>query len=267
MIGFPTFEESYMASFHVYMDESGQSNNSTCVAMCGYVSGAQEWEAFSHKWDAFRLANDLPPIHTSDMMNFARKWKRKQREWGKDAEPRRDDILNRAALMVQSFELVALGAAVDATYFGHMQQCEFKRRAEDPHFLAFQRAILTALKITENQRHNAISIVMDDSDRFSVKCYRLLNKIKLKYPEMAKRLAGICFVKDDFCPPVQAADMLAYFTRREVQNLPQSKLELIKANPLYLCLTRGGAHQPLLMNGNNLEEMRKHVESGRDKTL
>lgn len=255
-----------MAVFHVCLDESGKFKSLApdYTSLCGYIGSAHEWERFSERWDSIRLANSLPPIHVSDMMSFQNEWYPKKQEWGEKAEEKRNECLERFALLIQQADIRCVGAAVDAAYFRKMPQCEFKRKAEDPYFLSFQQAILASLRCTELLRNNTISLIMDDDQEYSMKCYKLLNKVRLRYPDISKRITGICFVDDNTYPPVQAADMIAYYSRQQLISLPKSPLAIPPADPMFVCLTRGLSQQPRFFSGDVLEEARQNVDAGSD---
>lgn len=120
-----------------------------------------------------------------------------------------------------------------------MPQSTFKKKAEDTHYLAFQQAVMTALKKTEGfSLNDSISVILDDDEKYSLECYKLLNKIKINHPEWRRRITGICFVDDRTCPPVQAADMISYCTRDQLIARPKSRLApMPPPNALFRVLT------------------------------
>jgi hypothetical protein len=57
-------------------------------------------------------------------------------------------------------------------------------------------------------------LTFDEDEEYSVKCYKLISRLRRIRPEVKSLIASISFAADDFFPPLQAADVLANLTNK-----------------------------------------------------
>jgi hypothetical protein len=242
-----------MAILHLCLDESGKFRDSDYVSFCGYVSYAHDWEAFSQDWMSALLSEGLSVLHTTDAYRFnGDEWKAKKAAWGTDAEAERDALLLRFAAIVNKHAGPCVGAAVDAAHYRKMAS-DFRKRLTNPHYLGFEQVVreVVGLSNVAGQQHT-IGLIVDDEEEYSIECYRLLTKLKLRNPDMRNRLTSLCFANDNTYPPLQAADLLAHVTRHEL--IRKSVEPGRTPGALYSALTinhRGS--QPLFFDAKSLD--------------
>src|SRR5262249_31366713 len=128
----------------------------------------------------------------------------------------------------------------------------------DPVFLAFHTMIMRGIEKTEIvDKHSPISIVVDDDQDYSIECYRLLEVLRTHpdpvFSKVKERVHGMCFGNDKSYPAIQAADMLAYESRRLLLEL--TKNPDYEPSERYLALTLYLHHQPRLYTAANLDEL------------
>ncbi len=242
-----------MDILHLCLDESGKFRDSDYVSFCGYVSYARDWEALSQEWMSALLHERLSVLHTTDAYHFnGEEWKAKKAEWGNNAEAERDALLLRFAAIVNKHAGPCVGAAVDAAHYRKMPS-DFRERLTNPHYLGFEQVVreVVGLSNVAGQQHT-IGLIVDDEEEYSIECYRLLTKLKLKNPAMRKRVTSLCFANDNFYPPLQAADLLAYVTRQE---LIRKSLEPGRTpGALYSALTiKHRGTQPIFFDAKSLD--------------
>jgi hypothetical protein len=244
-----------MAILHTCLDESGKFRDSQYVSFCGYISYAHDWEEFSRDWQSALLNENLSVLHAKDAYHFnGEEWKAKKARWGDEAESKRDALLLRFARIINEHAGPCTGAAVDCAYYRSMPS-EFRQRLTDPHYLAFEHAVREAVGWSNvaNKRHT-VGIIVDDDQEYSVECYGLLTKLKLRAPDIKQRVVSICFATDDGYPPLQAADLLAYVTRQELIGISQRPER--KPSELYAALTINHRQtQPVLFGAQALDEI------------
>lgn len=251
-----------MAVFYIYADESGKLIKNDYTSFCGYVAHAAEWQRFAMEWDTLLMKWSVPPVHMSKIMSPEIKkdeWSKIKTDWGKDWETNRDIMLEQFASAVRDSGLVCVGAAVDAKHFRLLADSEFKKEAKDPLYLSFHHIVMSAIeKIEVIDKYSPISIVIDDGDEeYSIGCYKLLNNLKKhpdhKFDKVRQRIDGMCFGNDRSYSGLQAADMVAYETRR----LLIDRIKDAKAEPsrLLTYLTFAGKHKPGLFTAAILDEL------------
>jgi hypothetical protein len=130
---------------------------------------------------------------------------------------------------------------------------DFRERLTNPHYLGFEQVVreVVGLSNVSGQQHT-IGLIVDDEQEYSIECYRLLAKLKLKNPDMRNRVTSLCFANDISYPPLQAADLLAYVTRQE---LIARSLEPGRApGALYCALTINHRRtQPVFFDAKSLD--------------
>lgn len=254
-----------MAVFYIYCDQSGKFVRDDYISFCGYVGHASEWERFALEWNNCRMRWGVPAVHMARIMFPDRKddeWLKIKNARGKDWDKWRDLVLGDFAATIRSAQIVAVGAIVDSKHFNALADSEFKREAKDPLFLALHTVIMRGIEVTEViDRHSPIGLVIDDDHENSIECYRRLNKLK-EHPDpmfrkVKDRVHAMSFANDVSFPGLQAADMLAYESRRfMVERITNPAAE---PSDLYLSLTLLLTHQPKLYTPEILDELERGV--------
>lgn len=238
-----------MATFYIYADESGKLKQSDYTSFFGYIGHASEWARFGMEWDNARMRWQVPAIHMRAIRFPERdkEWSEVKARWGRDWEARRDLMLNDFVQTIRSAQIVALGAVVDAKHFRSLPDSDFKKESRDPLYLAFHTVVMRGIETTEVvDKHSPISIVVDDDQDYSIGCYKLLDVLRthpdLMFSKVKERIHGMCFGNDKSYPGIQAADMLAYESRRLM--VEKIRDPNFPASEMYLALTLFLQHQP-----------------------
>lgn len=250
-----------MAHFHVYGDESGKLGKSEYTSFCGYVGSASEWQRVSVEWNDCRLRWGVPPIHMRAIVCPDRDpegWLKIQKQYGSQWEETRSRILREFSLIIQRASVACIGAVVDSGHFDAMRDSKFKQEAKNPHYLAFHELVMAAIEKTEKIGFTeSISIVLDDDQEYSVECYKILESLKATFATIRERIVGICFVNDVAYAPIQAADMVAFESRRlmvERKSAPDTP-----PSDILRALTMGLYHMPKFYNASTLDGLEKTV--------
>jgi hypothetical protein len=242
-----------MAFFHIYGDDSGKfpNPNDDYTAFCGYVAHTSETNRFSLEWQNHLFRWHVPPLHMREIMHEKGPWLEVKNRWGLEWEVKRDVMLREFAAIIRDANVVCVGAVVDAAHLRSLPESEFRRTFTDSLYLAFHQLVMGGIEATEIiDRHSSISIVVDDDKDSYSKCYEYLQTLKNVIPKVKERVCAICFADDRSYPILQAADMIAYESRRVMLKKkanPAVTLEEINA-PLGLFgdLTMYSINQPML---------------------
>ena len=166
------------------------------------------------------------------------------------------------AQLVFDSNIGAVGASVDAMAYRAIKKekpADFFIANADSNVFLFQPGLMSALdKIELVDKTGSLSIHIDDDRQHSFDYYKaywhlkeMANHPKLpphmkpRFERITKRVDQLCFSSDDFHPGIQAADMLAYVSRRFKQE-PQFEADKERADFetfLFSLLTRGGTHR------------------------
>jgi hypothetical protein len=252
----PVELEEWMASFYVYVDDSGKFANpkSPFFSFCGYVAHASEVERFSLEWLNLRYIWQVPAIHMSAIMHPEgdAEWQKVREAWGAGWEVKRDRMILEFSEVIRHSRMVCVGAVVDAKHYRSMRMSKFTKKY-NPQNLAFLAVVMKAIKTTEViDKHTPIGVVVDDDREASLHCYEMLDHMKQAFPVVRERIGSLCFVNDNAFPVVQAADMIAFEARKQME--ARVKNPDAKSSELFSALTRSGLHQPKLITGDLLDK-------------
>jgi hypothetical protein len=253
-----------MAVFHIYGDASGKLSNSAYTSFCGYVAHVSEWAHVTPEWENCRFKWQVPPLHMSAITHPDEDagWGRIKTQWGNQWEDKKNAMLEDFAGIIKGADIVCVGAVVDAAHFKKLAftDTDFAKLFKDTMYLALHKLVTQGIEKTEVvDKHSLISLVLDDDPEYSMMCYGLLQTMKRVDPKVKERVRGIAFVNDASFPGVQAADMIAYESRRlmvdEMKDPKTQPSELLKS------LTLGLTHQPLHFTPKILDEMQADMHA------
>jgi len=187
-------------------------------------------------------------------------WKAIKDLWGASWEDKRNDMLAEFAELVRRANMACIGAVVDAAHFRSLPDSPFKDKYKDSLSLAFHQLVLRGIEKTEViDKHSPIDLIIDDDRDSSLRCHEMLNILKLAFPKVKERISSISFVNDRAYPGIQAADMIAYESRRLMVNRVTDPLA--KKSSLYASLTFWLNHQPKFCTPAFLDTLQSSAEA------
>lgn len=267
--------------FLIFGDESGKLHQGHYTSFCGYVAHVSTWNAFSDMWNRCRFRWQVPPIHMARIMYPDRKddeWKKIKEQWGQSWEDKRDVMLSELATIVKGSGAICVGGIVDAAHFRKVADSDpaFRVICKDPIYFSFQSLLMRGIDKTEViDSHSSIGLVIDDDEEFAMEVYRQFNVIKkeldpqlrrrydestlAKLKRVKDRVQTISFADDASHPGLQAADMIAYETRRmmvERITNPEATSEL------YEQLTFFRTNQPKFYRPVDIDALQATIKKG-----
>ena len=205
--------------FHGYFDESGKWRDKDDISFCGWVSRADVWEEFSKPWTDLLSEIGIDYLHSSEFIGLSGVYA-PLRSRIKLEET--SDILIRFAKIISGSVAIGYASALDAKHFRTMSSA-FKKRMGDPHYLVFKMVMNQVMQDISliNDLNNSIDIragiICDQDPGTSNHCLTWFNKFR-QFNDKARRcLSGICFADATGAIPLQAADLLAFAIRKEVE--------------------------------------------------
>lgn len=201
-----------MAHLYAHFDESGKYSDHKVITLCGLVDGFKHWIGFQDEWMRLLRDTDLVEFHTARAVRYSRPYGKMQP--GK-ATDRAKDILPFIHKITDWIE-VGVAFAVDTTAYQSKRLSVLHHTfGLDPQqFLFF---IVVNSLLSYFPKHLTVGLIFDDEEKSAVECYRILQKMKARNPEVRERITSICFSDDGRTPVLQASDLFAYMTRAEAE--------------------------------------------------
>jgi hypothetical protein len=197
-----------------YFDEAGHFRGSDdYLCMAGYFGGEQGWNSFTRQWGGLLKKHGISAVRVQDMIGFRGEYEK----LGWTHEYRDKTVLPEFIKVIKDNLAAGLGVGVDLKYFKSMAP-EAQKRIGDPYYLCFMRLI--RLVIDTMRRAGVefpIAVIFDDAEEYSIKCYRLLSRLRKENAEVKALIGSITFADDSIYYPLQAADLLAYESLKELK--------------------------------------------------
>jgi hypothetical protein len=217
-----------------YFDESGKLGDSDFICLCGYIADEAGWEGFAKDWHHVLTRHGIPFLHTSALFNGSKPYKKT--DWPDD---RRDAAMLDFASVALKHASGAFGIGVDTKFYKTMPKEDREvLGGKKPELFLFQRILHQVVRaVAQWPQPEEVSLNFDSEDEFSVSSLRDLIWIQNNRPEVKALVRAIAFCNDESFMPIQAADMLAYGTKRYMQGDPP---------PYFDALVKGvGGNEPL----------------------
>jgi len=216
------------------LDGSGKYGDprSKFVVYGGYISKPIRWDQFDNQWNKRLRKDDLKFFHMSEAMSLNgefKKWRDK-----KDAQTKRDQLIVDLCGLISQWTSAAIISPVSITEFSGLS-IQTKGKLEDPEYLAFEACMLNAMDYIAGSS-DTLALLCDDEQKYAMKCYELLNKLKLRHTKLQNKITSICFADDKIFPALQAADIWVYVQRQEA--IRERERPNDKCDPLLTLLTK-----------------------------
>jgi hypothetical protein len=214
-LGWPRglFERSRLrVVIEAYFDDSGKESDHThrFVVLAGYMAAeGLPWNRFYQAWRHLLLRHGLPHIHMKDILGIAQ-----AKGWD---IPKLNEVLREFIAAIKDAQLIGFGVAVDANEWRALSKERRKRFGDAQEFCCSRilRRIVDRLNeagFPEEQ----ISITFDRDWEFARRRLTLIEEISKRAPQIRRNLAQLSFADSEHFYPLQAADLLAWETRREL---------------------------------------------------
>lgn len=202
-----------MAIVYFFSDESGKQKKNRSVTVAGVGISKDRLESFEAAWEVLLRSYGIQEFHMARL--------------GKIHETHGTKLLSGQTL-VERQELLFPFADCIAKYFevGLMQATDvegfIKLTTEarqliggpmDAHFMTFSRGLLEVVKYIREE--DQVSVICDDNLQLAWDTYLHYRALSASSDEVQKKIAGITFAKSRHFLALQAADMVAFLTRKE----------------------------------------------------
>jgi hypothetical protein len=247
-----------VASLFAFFDESGKFRDHYVISFCGVLANFQAIEDFSVDWGYWLRRNGLKSLAMKQALRYKMPLSSRVKAIG--IQDRITALIPFVDCIKKHLEL-AVGFGVDVATFKALPSEIQRILGTDPHYLAVYTAMQELLDYASSDPSAAISLVLDDEEKYSIECYKLFGRVKRNYPQTKTRIPSIGFANDELYPPLQAADMIASLTRHHAQeSLTGNRSEFAG---LYSALMTSNAQTRLSFRGGLYTEDALHELSHR----
>jgi len=206
-------EELVLAHIYSYFDESGKEDSHKVVTYSGFVSTGKSVHEFQEKWKQMLREYKLTEFDAKKILRISETCGTMEK--GVGAQDRVSKILPFIQAITNGLEL-GISVAVDVVAYKSLPALH-KFYHPDPHYFAFYQVIARILRHFEIPVKYQIGLICDDEEKKATECYKLLKKMKLRFPEVHERVVSICFSDSGFYPVLQAAGLFATISRYEAE--------------------------------------------------
>jgi hypothetical protein len=200
------------AVIRCYFDDSGQESDPThrFVVMAGYMAG--DWDRLNRAWRSLLLKHGLSHIHMKEMIGVAQK-----RDW---PDGHLTDVLREFIMAIKESILVGFGVAVDLDAFRKVPD-HIRKRLGDAQIFCCSRILRRIMdRLNEaGMGEEPISIAFDQDFGFARSRLRMIAELRKRDPQLRAVLAQVSFADSEHFYPLQAADVLAWETRRHIAHM------------------------------------------------
>jgi len=197
------------------LDEAGKWQDRH-LSFAGWISDSDRWGKFQEDW--FGLFDDyrgITAIHMSQLMRPESEVEYQKHTFTE--RHARQTLINRAVDIINKHTLAVVAVGVDCDSYRQVVSPESQKSiGRDTHVFAFRRTMkhicdaLVALKWPW-----PTSLIFDDNTAYGKECYGYYSKAREENPDWKKNFGSITFADDEIFPPLQAADMLAWYLRKK----------------------------------------------------
>lgn len=195
-----------------FFDDSGKESNvnSPYVCMAGYLADDGLWAQFTLRWQRQLLRYGISNIHMRSLIPLQGDYK----DLGWDTE-KRNAVLADFIKIIRETGPVGFGVGVDANYWRQIR----KQLPEDASVQKFCFARILKMVITRLQRaapREFVMMVFDADREFAATRFNTLSEILAMDATVRQYITAITFASPIVYAPLQAADVLAWETRKEL---------------------------------------------------
>jgi hypothetical protein len=206
--------EPFVAIIAAYFDESGKKNDHPVVTFCGVCAALPKVRLFDSDWESLLRNYGLDELHMVSAANHSIPLSAKIPN---QTLPERIEALKPSADCINKHLELGLLQAWDVKGFNSLSKPAKKGLGDpnDPYYSAFARGLVELADYV--QEDDRISLVCDDDAETAWDCYKHYRGIRQVEEKIRKKTISLSFADDKYFPGLQAADMVAWLTRREAR--------------------------------------------------
>jgi hypothetical protein len=219
-----------------YFDESGIHSGCPALTVAGWLSTELQWKKFQKEWDDALQDAGLTYFHMTDYENRQGSYK----HW---TNPKREAVLKTLHKIIRKRAIIPVSASVPIQLYKDIRQNYAKPNS--PYIFCVHQCLLQLeVWARENRDNRNVKYVFERGSGFGNDLSGLFQHL-MKDPikKHRFRLASWQFGDKRMLTPLQAADLLAYESNKEMLNfivpgtdirpIRKSALNLVKGNNMH----------------------------------
>jgi hypothetical protein len=190
-----------------FFDDSGKESDSgnRFVCIAGYIAIEGCWNMFTEGWNHQLLKHGMSSLHTKDFMVD------KTIDW-----PTKRKILDGFINVIKASQLIGFGVALDADAWRELPP-ELTRAEGNAQQFCFLRIMRMLVKRFKAARENDFAILYFDCDKdFTPSRFQKFLALRDCDSDFKRYLKSFCIADPQWFLPLQAADLLAWQTRKDL---------------------------------------------------
>jgi uncharacterized protein DUF3800 len=208
-----SLQERLMFMFTAYFDESGTHHGSHVVVVAGYLSADEQWGRFCDEWQSVLDDYKIDYFHMTDFEN-----RRKQFKNMLDSDRRR--LLERLIAFIKIRQRIGFAVTFDLAVYNEMIQEFADLPLKQPYaFCALTLMGRIRAWLRKHSYDEYVAYVYESGAKHAGQVHSAYN-YWMRQGELARimRIGSMVFGDKRDVLPLQAADILAYETWKEVSN-------------------------------------------------
>lgn len=199
-----------------YFDDSGQESLSSgpFVCLAGYLAHYSYWERFINQWQHKLMKHNISCIHMKDMVHLAGEYS--SLDWD---EKKRDEVLLDFIEVIRENHLIGFGVGVDTNAWRDYRKKTnmVKTKVGNVQYYCFARMMRMIFDRFEKALPSElISIVFDTNPEFAANRLKFFQTYRAHEKLLRRYMTSITFADPLSMSGLQAADILAWETRKEL---------------------------------------------------
>ena len=190
-----------------YFDDSGKQSDSNFVCAAGFLADTSYWTQFVIQWQHMLRRWSISEVHMKDLMTSNRDFS------GWNDDKKRKAIAEFVDVIIDN-KLIGIGIAVDANFWNKLPRAVTKILGDAQEF-CFMRIVKRIKEcVISAQDHDLVTVTFDHDKEFCKPRLTRFHHIIERDRWAKERLVSIGFARARAYPQLQAADMLAWETKR-----------------------------------------------------
>jgi len=193
-------------------DESGKWKDSAGVfVFAGFVTFPIILSQICEEWSGVLMSGRIAHTSMKEAMSFNGPYEGFTNRAGE-----RDAIVRNLATVLSAnrSKMACLASPMGTATindFKNLPTQQQKAMRGDPYYGGFEACVRGAL---DTRSDTQFHVVCDLAEQYSEKCVEIFHQMRKLNPAIKSRCLGIAFSDDEYYPPLQMADMLAYCHRQ-----------------------------------------------------
>lgn len=196
-----------------FFDDSGKESSASepFVCMAGYLADIGYWARFVERWQQLRLFHHISGVHMKELIPLQGEYK----TLGWTVE-KRNAVLSDFIRIIKEERLVGFGVAVEADCWRQLPEPNRKQYGTAQEFCFTRIVHMVVHRLEECGDPDFVSLHFDRDKEFARPRLTLYENLLEHDERVRKRIVELTFANPLFSSPLQAADVLAWETRKEL---------------------------------------------------